>query len=507
MSERDGVIQAARWSIERLRRPSAPGLVWLGYAKPEIQSFACLACGTEGFKQGVLRSEGRTLYICPECASHQFHPPQPRRTTPDVFAIRYQLEYAADVPGAAAGAARATECRKRGRLIELGGRLGYLVDIVRHMPGWTAVGVDPGPWPAVGAVRLGSAMLHGNVETVLGQAEQGGKFDVVVAENIVDRSLDPRALLRALPEISMPGARWLVAVPDAAVLYAARDGDTVRRTASEARVMIPSRIGWARLLERAGLGELAVTGDGTVLRADRNAEADLPPQAGQAVLDQYLARRVGAPPEDASAAAGMLVRAVERAAARGDWEAGRKLYARALRLIEAAAEAARSAEDHGSLESLFRSAPVAAPSLLLHTGLVHLNTGGNPSTQAMLHFQLAATLARRAYALSPALMRPEADRQWEASLQFAVVLRDLGDLERAQSVFQSVVSGSPGSVWANRARAALETPLQPADPAAVARAAPQSSPPPPPQSAPPTPPASVVKPRPVVRGGTQRRAT
>ena len=476
-ADRSGEILAARWAIERLHRPRGADLVWLGYAKPEVMAFACLACGAAGFKQGVLRAEGRTLYLCGGCASHQVHPvppPGPPQSAAAGLARRYAWECAPDLAGAAAVAARAVAGRAGGRLLDLECGLGFAVDIVAHLPGWSAAGVDPGPRAALGAEAFGAKLLTGGAEAVARLQADAGGFSVVLCEGALERSPDPCALLAAARAAASPDARWLLGADDAAALYAAPDAESVRRLMGPGRVLLPSRIGLERLLAKAGFEQVAVRAAAGRLRADRRAAADKAQAAAEPRLDAYLARRVAAPPPDASLRLGLLGHALTRAVERGDWAGGRAVAAQLAPALAASAEAARGAGAADSLEALLRAAPLCAPALLHHAGLLHLH-GGGAMTQALLCFELGAVLARRACELAPPALRAVAEPQWAARFHAGLVRSRMGEAASARAAFESLAgeTAEGAAPWAARARGELET--LPAA-AAIIPAAPQPQP-------------------------------
>ncbi len=405
MTEGDGRRLAARWQIERLRRPAGPDLVWLGFAKPEIATFPCLACGDAAFKQAVLRARGHTLYICSGCASHQFHPPPPV-IPPDRFAVRHALEYASDVDAAAATAARAM-AGPPGLLLDLGCRLGLVVDIAASQPGWTAAGVDPGPLAALGAAALGASLRHGGVAAAA--AIGGAAADVVLCEGVLERTADPLAMLRALPALSRPRARWLIALADAAGLYEAETADALAHIAAPDRLLLVSEPGLRALLRRSLIVELATAAIAPApegLRVTRPGQDELP--ASDALLNSYLAARLAKPCQEASLDARLRVAALRRAVERQDWDAARAHLGPLQPALAAATEAAEARADRASLPDLFRAAPLFSGTLLFLAALVQHR---DPQTRdaARRLCALAAGLRQRAFALSPALMDGEAE--------------------------------------------------------------------------------------------------
>ncbi len=198
------------------------------------------------------------------------------------------------------------------------------------------------------------------------------------------------------------------------------------------------------------------------------------------MLDRYVEGRMRDWPQDASAAMGLQVAALEhavaRAAAGGDWARPRALLARLMPALAAAGEAARAA-DAPDIESLFRKAPACSSTLLLQAGLLHLGSSG-PSMQALMCFELAALLSGRAAALSPTVLPAEAERHWQARFHAALVTRALGDTARAVAALRAIVADEqrgalPSPAWAARAQSEAEAMLAapPIPPPAPAEAA------------------------------------
>ena len=390
----DGRVLATRWQVERLRRPAEPGLVWLGFARPEVARFACLACGDTGWKQGVLRAEGNTLFLCTACASHQAHPP-PNETVPAGFARRLAIHAATDPMAAAEAAARMVGELNGGVALDLGCGFGLAVDMVARRPGWVATGVDPGPLADLGADALGARVAQGGAgEAVL----LGGRpADVVRAEGVLERSPDPLALLRALPALSRRGARWLIATADAARLYESGDPGDIRRLAAPPTRLLLSKPGFGALLRRSLVVELATAGivrEGATLRAGPNVVA-----APDELLDGYLAARLADAPAHPEFAGRLRLAALERG---GSGAGVEEAFAAS---VSAAMAAAQSRAVPESIAELFAEAPLHAGALLLQAGLALRET--DPARGRHL-LEGAAGLSQRAFALAPDAMQGEA---------------------------------------------------------------------------------------------------
>jgi hypothetical protein len=404
----EGRRLAARWQIERTRRPAGPDLVWLGYAKPEVTSFACAACGDAGFKQAVVRAAGRTFHICAGCGTHQAHPRGTGEAPPGGLARRVAIEQAAPIHDAARTAARAVAGLEGGRLLDLGCRLGFVVDVVRALPGWQAGGVDPGPLAALGAAALGAPIRQGGAPEAAGNGAVPAH--VVLCEGVLERSADPLALLRALPALSVPRPTWMLATPDAAAIYDTDDAGAVLDLLRPERQTMFSAPGLRTLLLRTTNVDLAtapVERAGGMLRITVGARPGPPPDA-PAILSTYLASRLAAPVTDPSFDIALRVAALEHAVTQARRGAARALLDGMAAALHASVAAARRRAACASLDTLFDSAPLCAGDLLLQAGLARLLDDGSDA-QARDHLELAAGLCQRAVTLAPTSMRAQAD--------------------------------------------------------------------------------------------------
>jgi SAM-dependent methyltransferase len=97
-----------------------------------------------------------------------------------------------------------------GTLFELGAAGGFLLEAARRR-GWTVHGVEPSPEAARFArERLGLDVVDGTLDdTPLAP----GTVDLVVADNVLEHTTDPRAVLRRLHTLLRPGGHLVVIVP------------------------------------------------------------------------------------------------------------------------------------------------------------------------------------------------------------------------------------------------------------------------------------------------------
>lgn len=100
--------------------------------------------------------------------------------------------------------------RRAGRLLELGSAGGFLLEAARRR-GWEVRGVELSA-PAVDYCRrtFGLAVHRGDLRDA---PFPRGSFDVVVADNVLEHTPEPRALLAELTSFLRPGGHLLVVVP------------------------------------------------------------------------------------------------------------------------------------------------------------------------------------------------------------------------------------------------------------------------------------------------------
>lgn len=103
-----------------------------------------------------------------------------------------------------------SEVGGKGSLLELGSAGGFFIEAARRR-GWTVQGIELSP----PAARYSIEELHLPVfEGLLEDAPiEPSTFEVVVADNVLEHTTDPRQVLRDLGELLKPGGHALVVVP------------------------------------------------------------------------------------------------------------------------------------------------------------------------------------------------------------------------------------------------------------------------------------------------------
>ncbi len=97
-----------------------------------------------------------------------------------------------------------------GDLLELGSAGGFLLDAARKR-GWRVTGVELSPVAAAYSKKeLGLTVFEGLLEDA---PFEPGSFDLVIADNVLEHTTDPRAVLKDLVRLLRPGGHCLVVVP------------------------------------------------------------------------------------------------------------------------------------------------------------------------------------------------------------------------------------------------------------------------------------------------------
>lgn len=124
----------------------------------------------------------------------------------------HALEEAGQRATARATLARIERHVPRGRLLDVGCWLGFLVSEA-GLRGWEAEGLEPSPWAAARArQRLGVEVTTGALYTTDLPARA---YDAIVLGDVLEHFVDPRAALERLATLLAPGGVLHLALPDA----------------------------------------------------------------------------------------------------------------------------------------------------------------------------------------------------------------------------------------------------------------------------------------------------
>jgi SAM-dependent methyltransferase len=90
------------------------------------------------------------------------------------------------------------------RAFDFGAGVGSWLDVLQE-DGWETWGLEPGP---------GQREIAGRRHRMVEELPGGERFDLVVANHVVEHLRDPRTVLRSLAALTAPGGQLFVSVPD-----------------------------------------------------------------------------------------------------------------------------------------------------------------------------------------------------------------------------------------------------------------------------------------------------
>jgi len=148
------------------------------------------------------------------------------------------------------------------RLLEVGANFGFVVRYARDVLGWHALGVEPSYAARRGARELGVEILE---QYVTAETTLDGRFDVILASEVIEHVPDPGEFVRALRAHVAPGGIVVMTTP-------AQDA-VARETPEAARQAVTpgghqflfSMEAIEQLMRREGFGSVAVDREGMSL--------------------------------------------------------------------------------------------------------------------------------------------------------------------------------------------------------------------------------------------------
>jgi len=185
---------------------------------------SCPNCGDCASKRPILRTpwpngkvkDGKaTLITCANCGCGFFHPAESAdygaEPVDDGGSLAFYLQQGAGVWGITSNLADLN--RPAGtRFLEVGCGFGFALDFARRALGWQVLGLDPSPFAAAGRAAFGLPIQSHYLEAE--HAALGGRFDVVMASEVIEHVPSPPAFVRMLWTALRDGGTLVLTTPD-----------------------------------------------------------------------------------------------------------------------------------------------------------------------------------------------------------------------------------------------------------------------------------------------------
>lgn len=447
------LTKAARWSVARIAKASDGNVQFTRFASPDYREMTCPACGDEGRKEHALTSGGIKYFVCHGCGTHMAESLNPARSTNrrDDFSVKYNVYCDADVSGAVAAAIASLGNRPGGKFLDVGCGLGFSVDAVRRLSGWTAKGVEPGYLATYAKTWLGCDVLH---DTVAGLSEDEARsFDVVFCADVLGRSPDPRAFLGDLMRWLKPDGTLFLTMPRADAIYELDNNAHIRALLSPGtQAMAPTEDGIKAFFRRLGLDEPAITGQtgDTVFKiACPSGPVALP---SETAVDSYLTSCIDKPDGSLSFDEAAAMRGFIDHMDRGEGAQSESFRSAAMPVIEGAAAGIQAFEAERHLVKAFGGVAPCIGRFLYSEGMYNLNFAGD-NGRAADAFALASRYARKSYALSNAFFGDQLELSESCDYHEVLSLKRLGKDAAAEERRAALLARGMGEHWGEMLRA------------------------------------------------------
>ncbi|MDE2239251.1 MAG: class I SAM-dependent methyltransferase, partial [Rhodospirillales bacterium] len=293
----------------------------------------CRNCGHEGEVEQILAADfippGKhfelILQICPRCTARFVdHVP------PMDYAAEELIELGWHIYQAQVGAGlwpivvplAAIDKPAGARILEIGGGYGFGLDICVQALGWQGVGYDPSPLGDYGRRELG---LDLRKDYFTEDRLKDGKWDVIVATEVIEHLDDPPGFLRLMRKAIAEDGVLVLTTPDGACITPALSNDElVSPLAAGAHLVLQTVQSLRMALEEAGFAYTDVQSEQLGLTAYASA-APLTlrddPHRARALYRHYLGQRAASAVLGSDTQIGFATRELFDAANDGDFEA------------------------------------------------------------------------------------------------------------------------------------------------------------------------------------------
>jgi 2-polyprenyl-3-methyl-5-hydroxy-6-metoxy-1,4-benzoquinol methylase len=390
---------------------------WANLHSDAAVSATCPNCGVQADQSVILTTSwpraggGQTqadLLRCRSCGCGFFHDvptaDYEQMQTGGEGALAFYLQQGAGLWGIASNLADLGRPAETS-LLEIGCGFGFGLDFARRALGWQVRGLDPSPLAAAGRTLLGLPIESRYL--TLNDPELSGRFDVVMASEVIEHVPSPLAFAQTLRSALRDGGTLVLTTPD---VDAARPntppGLLVPLLSVGFHLVLQSQQSLAWLLKQAGFTEVEVRrtgGASLIARARNGGAAEFWPFApDRGVYRRYLTDAADAVEAVGDLWFGLTARAYREAVNAVDQQAADQLWQKfSTACRQRFGHDPEAAPDHAAmaLEALARHEPLCLGPVLLHRGFHLLQSGQGRIVAEPVFLRAAAACNRLRHAL------------------------------------------------------------------------------------------------------------
>jgi 2-polyprenyl-3-methyl-5-hydroxy-6-metoxy-1,4-benzoquinol methylase len=402
-------------SAGRLTASSNSFLRWTTEQADAIASARCPNCGDLAPKVAVLSApwprpggtpQPADLLKCDRCGCGFFHDvaaadygtEQPGHTG----ALAFYLQQGAGLGGIASNLT-SLGMPPGTRLLEIGCGFGLGLDFARRALGWHVLGMDPSPLAAAGRSLLGLPIEQAYLQR--DDPQLGGRFDVVMASEVIEHVTSPPDFLRTLHSALCEGGTLVLTTPDIdAVRVDTPSGLLVPLLSVGFHLVLQSKESLALLLRQAGFEAIEVrqVGGASLHAQARRGESESAAQwshaTGRDTYRRYLHDAAQATEFGSDLWFGLTTRAYREAVSASDLETADRLWhgfrSACCLFLSLDPEVRQPALLDTGIEALVRREPLALGPVLLHRAY-HRMQAGETRTDVAALFDLSVQACSR----------------------------------------------------------------------------------------------------------------
>jgi SAM-dependent methyltransferase len=440
----------SEWAFDRIKKVSDGHLQYSRFSSPAYRQMDCLACGLADRSEHAFTAHSVKFFVCPHCGTHKADnvDAEGGGTEYDRFSVAYFVYKEREIEARVVDAVTSLQARHGGCFLDVGCGLGFSVDAVRRLPGWTALGLEASALATFSKEWLGCKVRQGDIAASAG--DLAAAFDVVFSQQL-EYQPDPVAFIEhLLAHLKADGTLYLTMRGADLVYTSNNNAEICEMIAPGQRRMLFTEDGVKALFRRMNLEAPEFLRDATSLSAIfcPDASRRKPLERQDAAAKKYLemcaldqtGRAFSIP-----AAARLFVAAIN---------AGEHEAAEAVRLILADYIDGRLAdvevfEESPSVRTAFKDTIPGTARLIFCDAMRCLNHLNDPERAASM-FAVSSRYGRKAYALTADLFSDELELASCADYHELLSHQRSGNMKLVTQRRESILLSTLAAPWRER---------------------------------------------------------